>query len=354
MAEILQICPNDHPPFADLLVRFEQAAVAAEINIETVVLSPSIGQPVAGMTYLNVEDLGNTRALRKAFAENVDLQAERDLILCHRYRAYTLGLMCKHPRRKIVTLAHEFGLLDSWSRRLQRRLFAKQVCFAGVSPAVSEELARNTGMGAVIPNVIDPHEFAKTRLDRGTARQQLGLTGPGPWIAVIGRLHYKKRPELALQAFQQFKADHADAEIAFLGEGSASTTATLANGGAKLLGNVPDAHRYLAAFDVVLHTGNVEAFGMVLLEAMAAGVPAVALSGGGPEYVLGDVGFYPEEDSARGFANALGQAVSADTEDIAERGRQRIERMFTVQVLSDTLTNLVAFVAEDEKDPFAK
>ena len=54
MAEILQICPNDHPPFADLLVRFEQAAVAAEINIETVVLSPSIGQPVAGMTYPNV------------------------------------------------------------------------------------------------------------------------------------------------------------------------------------------------------------------------------------------------------------------------------------------------------------
>ncbi|WP_122558829.1 glycosyltransferase, partial [Pseudomonas viridiflava] len=56
------------------------------------------------------------------------------------------------------------------------------------------------------------------------------------------------------------------------------------------LGQVPEARRYFKAFDVFALSSDHEPFGMVLLEAMVAGVPVLATACGGAKEVVEGVG----------------------------------------------------------------
>ena len=71
------------------------------------------------------------------------------------------------------------------------------------------------------------------------------------------------------------------------------------------LGQVPEAKRYFKAFDVFALSSDHEPFGMVLLEAMAAGVPLIATACGGALEVVEGVGvLFPLADD-----NALAQGL---------------------------------------------
>jgi glycosyltransferase involved in cell wall biosynthesis len=63
-------------------------------------------------------------------------------------------------------------------------------------------------------------------------------------------------------------------------------------------GNVPDGKKYFKAFDVFALTSDHEPFGMVLLEAMAAGLPLICSNCGGGAEVVQDVGMlFPLADN---------------------------------------------------------
>jgi glycosyltransferase involved in cell wall biosynthesis len=73
----------------------------------------------------------------------------------------------------------------------------------------------------------------------------------------------------------------------------------------KFTGNIPEGKKYFKAFDMFALTSDHEPFGMVLLEAMAAGLPIVCSnSGGGAEVVEGVGDLFPLAD-----ANALAECM---------------------------------------------
>src|SRR5690606_8333250 len=72
----------------------------------------------------------------------------------------------------------------------------------------------------------------------------------------------------------------------------------------RFLGQVPDIWKAFPAFDVFALSSDHEPFGMVLLEAMAAGVPVVATNCGGAPEVVGELG---------------GQFYLGDEQGLAER-----------------------------------
>ena len=208
-------------------------------------------------------------------------------------------------------------------------------------------------MGLVIPNIIDLPLFKERLLTREDALRRLALEPHELTIAVVGRLHYKKRPEMALAAFQQFRVSHPNARLVFVGDGDAVVKQKLVDAGATVTGQIERAADTFRAFDVVLHTGDVEAFGMIVLEAMAAGIPVVAPSGGGPEYVLGSLGCCPSTDTPEAYARALTDAVAMDRDYYHRAALERIEKMFSTQAMARILPSLIEFVKEPEKDPFA-
>lgn len=79
---------------------------------------------------------------------------------------------------------------------------------------------------------------------------------------------------------------------------------------------------FLAASDLLVHPAVREQFGLVIVEAMACGVPAVAVNRGGPAGIIEDpeTGWLVEPDSAGDLADAMVEAVNHPV-DRRERGR---------------------------------
>ena len=194
-------------------------------------------------------------------------------------------------------------------------------CFAGVSQTIVEELQRAAGTALHLPNALDLDSLDWS--SRTAARRELGLPGEGVCIGVIGRLHYKKNPELALDAFRLYAERYGPAHLAVVGDGDLrQRLETRAQGlPATFTGFVRDPRRLFRAFDAILLTSGARAFPiMVALEAMAAGVPVVSPRLPDATSVLGSQGFYFESPEfgvgGRGFArshpfrNAAGRAGS--------------------------------------------
>lgn len=341
--KILQICPHDIAPFGDLCRRYVEAAASIEVEMTSVYLAPPQAQALSYAQYLEIDNLADTKGVRTALKPYSE--TAWDMVLCHRYRPYWAVARSALANNPCVVLAHEFGLLQRWQRRLTRQLFARNFLFAGVSPAVAAELSQVVGQAGVLPNVVDA-DTDTSLLEPSAALQALGLV-PGPFtVGVVGRLHYKKRPHLALQAFQQFNQQHPQSRLVFLGAGDRSelnldvlSAEQLSN--VHVLGNVPGAAQLFKAFDVLLHTASLEPFGMVVLEAMAAGIPVVTGKIGGPEYVLGELGFYARDDSAQAFAQALQATVDMDRSSLQDAGQQRIQQYFSIGALAQALDHLL-------------
>ncbi len=335
MQRFLQICPHDVAPFGELCDRYREAAALMGAEFTTVFIAPPEHAPRDGAIYLNSADMGDTRAI--AAALEAELQGEWDLALCHRYRAYWAFVRSRLTARETVALAHDYGMMSRWQRRWNRRLFARHVKFAGVASDLCRELASDiAGEAVILPNALNVE--ARPALSREAARERLGVAADVPLIGFVGRLHYKKRPNLALQAFRIFAEDQPAAQMVFMGDGEErGRLADQSRENVTLTGFVEDAPSLFRAFDVLLHTARKEAFGMVVLEAMAAGVPVVTLKRYGPEYVLDDLGFYAASDDAAAFAAAIPEALASDRDDYARACRERVREEFSPQAIARAL-----------------
>ncbi len=293
-----------------------------------------------------------TQAMARALPERLTNQPT--LVLCHRYRAYRVLLDARLPSPRKLVVAHEFNLFKRWRRRLEYRLRGRTVQFAGVSAAVAAELAQTTGTAITLPNGIDEAQAARAQLPREQARDLLGINDRDPafTIGVAGRLHPKKRPGLALDICTNW---HTPPHLVFIGDGDLRTElgerARALDNQVTFSGFVPDARRAFPGLDALLITSSdVEAFGMVALEALAAGVPTVAPDIPGPASVLGDLGFYyppDDQDTVPAAAAALQRVQSLSTDALAEWRRKAQHRVTEEFSIAATARRLKPFLHGD-------
>ena len=345
----LQVCPNDHPPFLDICRNHAAALAAAGCDTDTVFLGAPRGARWDAATYLGIER-GTRRmidALRRHCADRVDR-----IVVMHRYRAYQVATRAIASCPTMVTVAHEFGMFARRRRRWRQRLFAPNVLFAGVSQAVVDEMQRHHPAVRTLelPNPIDVAAHDRARLSRADARTALGLEPDAYIVGSVGRLHPEKRPMLALDAFAA-AALPGDKQFAFVGDGAlraALETRARELGLAERIrfaGHVADAARYLAAFDaLVFASGPTEAFGMVLLEAMVAGVPIVCADQAGPRSVLGPDGRYFVDGVVDLTAELGRMAALAEYERAAlcRAQRARAEERFSIAAVGSIYEQLLS------------
>ena len=344
---LVQVVPHDSPPFGRLCEAYARAAEKADFHVQTFVLGKPHAQPLAGFDYLGESRLHRTGRIAARIAAMVDEPDEVSLVLCHRYRAFRVALESGFSTCRLVAVAHEYGMLSSWRRRVHRRLFAREARFAGVSRGVAEELAEVTGFLLMLPNLLDLQRADTERLTRDTARRQLGVDRDDFVIGTVGRLHYKKRPDMAVAAVRRFR-QHGNHSVRHLFIGRGDEVKGLQAEQDRVVGFVENAAALMPGLDVLLHTGDVEGFGMVLLEAMAAGVAVAATDSPGPREVLGDLGFFPASDDADGFAAALQMAQQASAEHL-QAGIERARDLYSIPAMSRRLVALADFVAEPEQ-----
>ncbi len=237
---------------------------------------------------------------------------------------------------------------------------------AGGYPA--HEAARTLRRGGMppvleIPPGVDLRRFRPlTDDERAEARDDLGLPATGPLVASVSRLVPRKGMDVLIDTAVQLRTDHPDLVVAIAGRGrdSERLAGRVAEYSApvRLLGGVSDADlpRLVGAADVFAMLCRnrwlgleQEGFGIVFVEAAAAGVPQVAgRSGGAGEAVqdgiTGTVVRRPTDAGAT--ARAIGGLL--DDEDLRRQmgraSRQRAEASFDYDKLAPRLAASLADV----------
>jgi alpha-1,6-mannosyltransferase len=91
---------------------------------------------------------------------------------------------------------------------------------------------------------------------------------------------------------------------------------------------------YLASADAMVHTGDQETFGLIVLEGMASGLPVVGVNGGAlPELITPEVGMLAKPRDAVSFAQAVRDLFEQDWQGMGLAARQRVELHFRWDVV---------------------
>jgi glycosyltransferase involved in cell wall biosynthesis len=204
-----------------------------------------------------------------------------------------------------------------------------------VSKAVAGHARRRLGVRRrrlrVVPNGIDLGHFSELP-DRDEARAALELSSTAPVIGAVGRLDRQKGLPHLIEAFARL--DHPTARLVIAGSGGEEPALRLLVRRHRLadrvrfLGFRSDVPRVLAALDVFCMPSLWEGFGLSLVEAMAAGVPAIVSRIDSLPEVLGDAGVLVPPADPAALATALGELLAdpARRQELARRGRERAQR----------------------------
>ncbi len=349
-ARILQFCHCHYGPFLDVARQYAALFRDTPYKVTTVYLTdPSTPEAIEGSASDEVIFLGydgrDVRGLKlDAMRALRRIVAERDirLIVAHRFKP--IYISCWATRLPVIGVHHAFGDYERLSHRLFARLFRERLALLGVSDAIRDDLRKGLPSWPAerietLHNRIDVDRLRAEVKPREQARAVLGLPLDAFVVGNVGRLHPDKDQATLLKAFAK-ALPHLPpgALLAVLGKGRLerqlhALAAELGiTASVRFLGQVPQARREFAAFDLFALSSDHEPFGMVLLEAMAAGVPIVATDcGGAPEVVSEREALFPLGDAealARLMVRHAGLSLEART-TTAERGIERLYAHFS-------------------------
>lgn len=171
-----------------------------------------------------------------------------------------------------------------------------------------------------------------------------GIPGEAPLLLAVGRLIAQKDHATLLHAFAAVRERHPEARLAILGSGplqgeTRTHAVELGLGDAVVLPGRLAIRDWLERADVFVHSSRWEGFGIVLLEAMLAGLPVVATRASAvPEVVAdGETGLLVEPGDAASFAAALDRLLSEPglARRLGDAGRTRARGEFSVTRMAE-------------------
>lgn len=208
----------------------------------------------------------------------------------------------------------------------------------------------------VIPNGVDTDKFEpqkKDDPDRVKLRKSLGIEKPHEvLVGVIGRFDRQKGQIELMDAIPTLKERHPHVKYLFLGADTAGEESIQKIILDKILTNKLETHvqvrgftnkipQIMNALDIFILPSYKEAFGIVLIEAMALEKICIATNAGGPIEILekGEYGILIEPKSSKHIEAAISEVVSSirKYEEKAKKARQRVLQKYR---LKDVFTKI--------------
>ncbi|WP_277590301.1 glycosyltransferase [Pseudomonas chlororaphis] len=358
---VLQFCHGYDGPFLDCARQYASLFAGSGYRVTTVFLTGVADAEVADacasdevlfMEYSSKAirglKLGAIRDLRK-------IAASRNFSFCiaHRFKPIYIALL--GTALPVIGVHHAFGDYQRGSRRLFANLFRKRLSLLGVSDAVRDDMRSclpqwPAARIQTLYNRIDIEALQATQLPKAEARQELGLSSSAWIVGNVGRLHPDKDQATLLRGFATaLPGLPRESQLAILGSGrleqnlkDLSRELGIADR-VLFLGQVPEARRYFRAFDAFALSSDHEPFGMVLLEAMAAGVPLLATACGGAREVVEGVGILFPLGDAEHMAQGLQHLAGMDENQrllCAELMFERLRERFSDRAVRDAFWRL--------------
>ena len=172
----------------------------------------------------------------------------------------------------------------------------------------------------LLRNCIDDKRFFPSCKLRSEGRAEIGVSDSEKVIVVSGRLDCAKRVDLAIRSFAQLATAEPSWRLLVIGDGSQASALRRICSELDLttritfLGHVP--HNQMARIynvaDVLLLTSEKEGSPMVILEALACGVPVVATPSGGVSDLVrdGENGFTVDSTSPAEIAAGISRCLN--------------------------------------------
>lgn len=323
---VLQFCHGYDGPFLDCARQYAALFVGTTYKVCTVYLTGAPSDEVVKgsasdeVLFLNYSSR-DVRGLKlKAIRDIKRIAASRDFVLCiaHRFKPVYVALL--GTDLPVIGVHHAFGDYQRRPRQLFANFYRKRLALLGVSNAVRDDIRTclpswPSDRIETLYNRIDIEAVQAGQVSREVARDYLGLPQNAWVVGNVGRLHPDKDQATLIRGFALALPDlPAGSLLAIMGKGrlEASLKSLAAELGVaervRFLGQVPNGRNYFKAFDVFALTSDHEPFGMVLLEAMAAGVPVICSDCGGGREVVEGVGQLFELGDANALALQLGAA----------------------------------------------
>jgi glycosyltransferase involved in cell wall biosynthesis len=301
--------------------------------------------------------------LVKAFNQNI---LHYDLVVIEAFFGHIMGPTTSVCTRSGIPYVIPLrGQLLPWSLR-QKRLkkliyislfghhYLKRAAGLYCTDPVEAESARKFGTISqifTVPNGIDVKKY-KSLPPRGGWRRKLGISDQAPLLLFLGRLHRKKRPDIAVSTLAAVLASHKDAALVLAGPDEENLSGELFEQAIRfgcnknlyfvgLLKSV-DLLQVLVDADLFLMPSEMDSenFGMAALEAMATGLP-VLVSEGVP------IGSWAKQANAgrvvacdmQSFVQAAGEMLDNPLElkAMGERGRELAFQHFDISVLAQEM-----------------
>ncbi|MCH4879048.1 glycosyltransferase [Pseudomonas sp. TMW22090] len=358
---VLQFCHGYDGPFLDCARQYASLFAGTGYRVTTVFLTGTADAEVAAgcasdevlfMEYSSKAirglKLGAIRDVRK-------IAASRNFSFCiaHRFKPIYIALL--GTSLPVIGVHHAFGDYKRGTRKLFAHIFRKRLSLLGVSDAVRDDMRKclpkwPDSRIQTLYNRIDVQALQDSQLSRHEARETLGLAMDAWIVGNVGRLHPDKDQATLLHGFAKaLPGLPVNSQMVILGTGRLeqdlkALARELGVGDRVLfLGQVPEARRYFRAFDVFALSSDHEPFGMVLLEAMAAGVPLLATAAGGAREVVEGVGILFPLGDAEHLAQGLQHLAAMDDQQrrqCAELMTDRLRERFSDRAVGDAFWRL--------------
>lgn len=360
--KILHVIPDLAPetggPVTAVLGLAEaQAAAGHEVCVASsdygVTTAPSLGGVEFKLFPCRYDTWRWAPALRRYLERSVK---DFDVVMVEslwQYPTYAAGKVCREARMPYVVSPN--GMLDSWS--LSQKAWKKRPYMALLERATlmganaihltSEGELNNSHLNAWrVPKVVIPLGLHKSKYARlpgeGDFRRRYPELAGKQMVLFLGRLHYKKRPDVLIRAFRALCADVPGAHLVLAGRGDGAYVESLRKLAASLgiqdrvlftgilKGEaVREAYRAASVFALPSWQEN---FGLAVVEAMAAGCPVVVsdhidLAPDIREARAGLVAPPEPEETASAILSLLRDEGAR--REMGQRGRQLVLEKFT-------------------------
>lgn len=319
----------------------------------------------AGIPTYRIESMGRDISPFKEFAAKRELRdlfkkLKPDVVHLNSSKAGYTGAKAAHEAKvpRIIFTAHGWAFTEPRNfitRKLFEVLQRRTVTLSNATIAVSRFMAGKTekwnlpkGRVVVIHHGIETPSF----LSREEARTELSEVDSGlkdvatkTWVGTITELNSNKGIDIGIDGWKKAAPDAAWVVIGSGADRNKLEARAKGDLTIHFVGFIPDASKYLKAFDLFMLPSRTESFGYVVLEAALAGVPAIASDAGGTKELLDDpAGSVFISEDTKALTSLLQTRLSAAS-SLPEKGatlRAYAEKSFSFKRMLDETFKLYA------------
>ena len=234
----------------------------------------------------------------------------------------------KPVRRRWAKIYNQFDRVVAPSRYIAQRLGE-----AGVPDAVA------------LPLGVDVGQFHPGRADREGLRRRLGLAPDRRLLVFAGRPAREKKIDVLIEAAERLGDPYT---LLLVGAGTPEAEAPRNVICLPYEKDAAGLSRLLSSCDAFVHANDAEPFGLITLEAMACGLPVVAVGSGGlAETVDEAVGQLAARSAAGPFAEAIEGLFARDLHALSQAARGRAVARHSWDFVFERLTGVYAEVSGD-------